>query len=253
VGIALAPAAWGARATTRAAGAAKPKPKKEAGAGDAGAGFILVVAALSLWFAVLLWPRVAIWRDEGTLYGSMLVDSPESPHVHAIIGGFRYKERDLERAAFHYRRAIQLAPEKAEELLLNLGAAEDEMGQRDSAFVHVRQLNALRPNYAPAWYALGNLYVRVDEPDSAILAYKESLRLMPALAQAENNMGAVHERMGRFEEALAAYRRSLQALPGYREATNNLRRLSAELGRPSGLDSLAGEAIAPRAAADAAR
>lgn len=252
VGIALAPAALAWRAAAPAAGKPKLKPKKEAAAGDAGGGILLVVAALSLWFAILLWPRVAIWRDEGTLFGSMLRDSPESPHVHAIVGGFRYRERDLERAAFHYRRAIALAPDRAGELLLNLGAAEDEMGQHDSAFVHVRRLNALRPEYAPAWYALGNLYVRVDKPDSAVMAYRESLRLMPGLAQAENNMGAVHERQGRFEEALAAYRRALQALPGYPEATNNIRRLSAELGRPSGLDSLAGTAVVPPAAAGAA-
>jgi Flp pilus assembly protein TadD len=63
---------------------------------------------------------------------------------------------------------------------------------------------------------------------------------MPDLAQAENNLGAVYEREGAFEAALAAYRRALAALPGYREATNNLTRLSAELGRPSGLDSLRG-------------
>ncbi len=251
VGIALAPAARSGRSAAPSTG--KAKPRKEPIAGDAGSGFILVVAALSLWFAILLWPRVAIWRDEGTLFGSMLRDSPESPHVHAIMGGFQYRARDLERAAYHYRRAIALAPDRAEELLLNLGAAEDEMGQSDSAFVHVRRLNALRPGYAPAWYALGNLYVRVDKSDSAVAAYREALRLMPNLAQAENNMGAVHERQGRFEEALAAYRRALLALPGYPDATNNLRRLSAELGRPSGLDSLAGRAGAPPATTGTAR
>jgi len=255
VGIALAPAALGRRTAAPAtpAGNVKAKAKRDASAGDAGGGLLLGVAALSLWFAILLWPRVAIWRDEGTLFGSMLRDSPESPHVHAIVGGLRYRERDLERAAYHYRRAIALAPDRAAELLLNLGAAEDEMGQHDSAFVHVRRLNALRPDYAHAWYALGNLYVRVDKPDSAILAYQDAIRLLPNLAQAENNMGAVHERQGRFEEALAAYRRALQALPGYPEATNNLRRLSAELGRPSGVDSLAGTAGTPPAATGAAR
>ncbi len=251
LGIALAPAARWRRSAASSAG--KAKPKKEPIAGDAGGGLILVVAALSLWFAILLWPRVAIWRDEGTLFGSMLRDSPESPHVHAIMGGFQYRARDLERAAYHYRRAIALAPDRAEELLLNLGAAEDEMGQSDSAFVHVRRLNALRPGYAPAWYALGNLYVRVDKSDSAIAAYRAALHLMPNLAQAENNMGAVHERQGRFEEALAAYRRALLSLPGYPDATNNLRRLSAELGRPSGLDSLAGRAGASPAATGTAR
>jgi hypothetical protein len=240
---ALIPAiAWGRGAGARPpSGPASPKgkrarpserPSEHREAGDAGTAFLLSGGAVALWLAVLLWPRVSVWKNEGTLFGSMLRDSPASPHVHAIVGGWYYKQRDLERSAYHYRQAIRNAPERTGELLLNLGAAEDELGLTDSSFVHIRQLVAIRPDYGPAWYALGNLFVRVDKPDSAIAAYTEALRFMPELAQAENNLGAVHERMGRFEEALAAYRRALVAVPGFREATNNLVRLSAEMGLP---------------------
>ncbi len=195
---------------------------------DAGPLFLAVAAAAAVWQLTVLLPRVAVWRDEGTLYSSMLRDSPESPHVHAILGGFYYRNRELERAAFHYRRAHQLYPESGE-LLLNLGAAEDEMGATDSAFVHIRELNALDPNYAPGWYALGNLYVRVDDPDSARIAYERSLALMPQFAQAENNLGAVLERLGRLDEAMSHYRRAAEILPGYADAANNIQRLSASM------------------------
>jgi len=249
VAVALLPGVSAAWAKTPAPRGGK-LPRGAAGAPargeDAGAGILLAGGAFAIWFAVLLWPRVSIWKDDGALFGSMLRDSPESPHVHAIVGGWYYKQRDLERSAHHYRRAIRYAPDRAGELLLNLGAAEDEMGQRDSAFVHIRTLNALRPGFAPGWYALGNLYVRIDEPDSAIAAYREALRFMPELAQAENNLGAVYERMGDLEAALAAYRRALAALPGYRDATNNLTRLSAEMGRPAGPDSLGSAPAAGR-------
>ena len=233
VAIALAPSLGSAAATTTAGGG-KRRKREEVGR-DAGTTLLLVGSAAAIWFAILLWPRVAIWKNEGLLYTSMLRDAPESPHVHAIAGTYYYRTRDLERTAYHYRRAIALAPDRTNEFLLNLAAAEDEMGQLDSAFVHIRLLNRLQPEYGHGWYALGNLFVRADRPDSAVAAYREALRWVPNLAQAENNMGAVYERMGRMEEALAAYRRALVALPGYQEATNNLRRLSAELGRPSGL------------------
>ncbi|HET9951687.1 MAG TPA: tetratricopeptide repeat protein [Candidatus Eisenbacteria bacterium] len=238
VAIALAPSLRGAAPPAPAGGGKRRKPAAPGrdGAGrDAGTALLLVGGAAAVWFAILLGPRVAIWKNEGLLYTSMLRDSPESPHVHAIAGSYYYRTRDLERTAYHYRRAIELAPDRTNEFLLNLAAAEDEMGQLDSAFVHIRLLNRLEPRYGHGWYALGNLYVRADQPDSAVAAYREALRWMPDLAQAENNLGAVYERMGRMDEALAAYRRALVALPGYKEATNNLRRLSAELGRPSGL------------------
>jgi len=231
VAIALAP---GLRGVETAGGGPK-RNRPAAGARDAGMTFGLVVAAAAIWYAVLLLPRVAIWKNEGVLYASMLRDSPESPHAHAIAAGYYYTTRDLEQAAYHYRRAIALAPDRTNEFLLNLGAAEDEMGQLDSAFVHIRLLNRLEPEFGHGWYALGNLFVRADQPDSAIAAYREALRLVPSLAQAENNLGAVYERQGRTDEALAAYRRALMALPGYPEAMHNLRRLSASLGRPSGL------------------
>ena len=211
--------AKGAGPGTRAAGTTIAEP-------DAGPLFLLLSAVAAIWLTTLLLPRVAIWRDEGTLFASMLRDSPDSPHVHGIVGGYDYRHRDLEGAAFHYRRAYELFP-KSGEMLLNLVAAEDEMGRIDSAFADARVLNARFPEYGAGWYALGNLYVRIDRPDSASLAYERAIRLMPDFAQAENNLGAVLERMGREEEALAHYERAQAILPGYAEAKRNWERLTA--------------------------
>ncbi|TMQ58341.1 MAG: tetratricopeptide repeat protein [Candidatus Eisenbacteria bacterium] len=180
-------------------------------------------------FLALLLPRVAIWKNDATLYSSMLRDSPNSPYVHAVLGGYYYQKRDLARAIEHHKRAFELKPEFTESLL-NLSAAEEESGQVDSAFAHARLLLRLRPGYAAAWYALGNLHVRADRPDSAVSAYRESLRLNPDFAQAENNLGVVLERLGRTEEAIAHYRRAGEILPGYADAANNLARLTG--GRP---------------------
>lgn len=231
--VAILPGAWAAPRRGAARGeeppAVAPPPASTAARppADARPVFLGGCAIAGLALLLLLLPRVQIWRDEGTLFGSMLRDSPQSPYVHAVLGGYYYQRRDLARAAYHHRRAFELQP-RFTESLLNLGAAQDEMGQPDSAFVSIRLLLHLRGDYAPAWYALGNLYVRVDRPDSARWAYEQALRLDPGLAQAENNLGAVLERMGRYEEALAHYRRAAAILPGYREASNNLDRLTEE-------------------------
>lgn len=197
-------------------------------AADASAGLLAGAAVIAAWFLVLLTPRVAIWRDEGTLYTAMLRDTPESAHVHGMVGGYYHRQGDLGRAAEHYRRAYELYPETGE-MLLNLVAVEDEAGRPDSAFAAARTLIAAFPRYAAAWYALGNLYVRVDRPDSARFAYEEALRLDPDLAQAENNLGAVLERMGRYDEALAHYRRAGEILPGFPESARNVSRLTAQI------------------------
>jgi len=158
----------------------------------------------------------------------MLRDTPDSPHVHGIVGSYYYRMRDLPRAVYHYRRAYALYPLSGD-ILLNLVAAEDESGQVDSALVHARELTQVHPEYGAGWYALGNINVRVDRPDSARVAYEHALRIMPGFAQAENNLGAVLERMGRFDEAIAHYRKALEILPGYPDASGNLARLTADL------------------------
>jgi len=172
----------------------------------------------------LLLPRVSIWKDDATLYASMLRDSPRSAYVHAVLGSYYYQRRDLPRAIEHHRQAFLLKPDFSESLL-NLSAAEDEAGQSDSALAHVKLLLTLRPRYDAAWYAMGNYQVRRGHPDSAVAAYEESIRLSPTFAPAENNLGVALERTGRTEEATAHYRRAIQIQPGYVDAENNLARL----------------------------
>lgn len=192
----------------------------------ASAGALLAAVAAPV-YLILLLPRVSIWKDDFTLYSSMLRDSPNSAYVHAVLGSYYYQARDLPRAIQHHRRAFELKPE-FNESLLNLSAAEDEAGQPDSALAHVRLLLRLRPGYAAAWYELGNIQVHAARPDSAAAAYGRALRVDPRFAAAENNLGVVLERMGRTEEAIAHYRRAEQIQPGYVDAANNLARLGVK-------------------------
>jgi len=187
-------------------------------------GYAVGGLAAALCLALLL-PRISIWKNDATLYASMLRDSPGSAYVHAVLGSYYYDRRDLPRAIEHHRQAFLLRPDFSESLL-NLSAAEDEAGQSDSALAHVKLLLSLRPRYDAAWYAMGNYQVRRGHPDSAVAAYRESIRLTPTFAQAENNLGVALERMGRIEEAIAHYRRAIQIRPGYVDAERNLARLA---------------------------
>jgi tetratricopeptide (TPR) repeat protein len=210
------------RATREGRGGAPSRAPEPA---DAGQALLLAGGALAIWYAALLQPRVAIWKDEGTLYASMLRDSPRSAEAHGMAGGYFHRQGDLRRAAEHYRRAYELYPETGE-MLLDLVAAEDEMGRADSARIHARLLVTRFPDFAAGWYALGNQYARGGENDSARAAYEEALRIAPRMMQAENNLGVVLERLGRTEDAIARYRRALDIDPEYDDARNNLSRLT---------------------------
>src|SRR6185295_11720190 len=71
------------------------------------AGYVLA-AVLAPLFLILLLPRITIWKDDLTLYRSMLRDSPNSAYVHAVLGSYYYQSGDLPHAIEHHRRAFQL-------------------------------------------------------------------------------------------------------------------------------------------------
>jgi tetratricopeptide (TPR) repeat protein len=195
---------------------------------DARPGFLVASGVTAIALLVLLVPRIALWRSDGTLFLSMVRDSPESSDVHAIIASYFYNAGDVARAVYHYRRALKLHPQ-SHKLYLGLGSAEDESGQTDSAFAHIRLLNQLEPAYAPGFFGLGNLHARAGRYDSAAAAYRAALAVMPRFPPAENNLGAVLEREGRPDEALVHYRLALAIDPRYKDARDNYRRLSAEI------------------------
>jgi tetratricopeptide (TPR) repeat protein len=201
---------------------------RERDATDAGPGLLIASGVAALALFVLLVPRIALWRSDGTLFLSMVRDSPESSDVHAIIASYYYNAGDVARAVYHYRRALHLHPQ-SHKLYLGLGTAEGESGQTDSAFAHIRLLNQLEPRYAPGFFGLGNLHALSGRNDSAAAAYRAALAVMPRFPPAENNLGAVLEREGRLDEALLHYRLAVAIDPRYKDARDNYRRLSSEI------------------------
>jgi protein O-mannosyl-transferase len=206
----------------RRAGHLRPEP----GSGDASAGLLAGCALAAALLLLLLPARVAVWKDDGALYASMVRDAPRSAYAHAVLAGYLRDRADYAGAAARYREALALEPSFPEPLL-DLADTEMRLGQIDSAAVHLRLLTRLRPANAGAWYTLGNLFVGLDRPDSALRAYGTALKLNPDLAEAENNLGAVLERMGRVREAVVHFRRALTIAPENAEAARNLARLGA--------------------------
>src|SRR5262249_38273915 len=148
--VALLP---GVRARAAAGIARAPKPRETNR--EASPFLLAAVVAVAGRGAALLLPRGGVRRGEGPPFPPPPGEQPNSPHVHGILGGYYYRTRDLEQAAYHYRRAYELYPLSGE-MLLNLVAAEDEMGRADSAFADAHLLNRRFPTYGPGWYALGN-------------------------------------------------------------------------------------------------
>ncbi|NDY41441.1 tetratricopeptide repeat protein [Dissulfurirhabdus thermomarina] len=108
-----------------------------------------------------------------------------------------------------------------EELLARASRAQAE-GRLAAAAELFRRALDRRPDFAPAWNALGVVFLGLDRPAEAAAAFGAALRLDPDHPQAAYNLARLDQVGGRPEAAAARYEALLRRHPGYGAAWHNL-------------------------------
>ena len=94
-----------------------------------------------------------------------------------------------------------------------------------------RQALAINPNFALAYYNLGNALQALRQFDDAVVSYHRSLTINPEYAKAHNNLGTALQDLGQLDEAAASFRRALAVKPEFVEAHSNLGNVLRDLGQ----------------------
>jgi tetratricopeptide (TPR) repeat protein len=130
----------------------------------AAAGFVLVLVV----FGALTVRRNRDWHDEDALYSADVRTSPNSARAHFSMGVVLALDRKDDRAAIvEYERAL-----------------------------------AIYPDYADAWFNLGNSLRRAGaSPGAVIDAYRHTIRLAPRHVAALVNLLRFLAEQGRLDEA----------------------------------------------------
>src|SRR5262249_44901674 len=71
------------------------------------------------------------------------------------------------------------------------------------------------PKRAEAYYNLGLIYRRQNQPELAVQAYREALHLNPKMADTHYNLGNLLLELGRFSQAVAHYQQALEIVPEF--------------------------------------
>jgi tetratricopeptide (TPR) repeat protein/SAM-dependent methyltransferase len=143
------------------------------------------------------------------------------PECHYHIGLAFALLGDMDAAAVHNRRAIELAPDYAD-AHLNLGNVLKAQGKPDESAACYERVLALRPQSAEARYNLANVLGDQGRLDAAIAQYREALVLRQDYADAHNNLGTALAAKGELSEAVAHYQRALMLAPGLLDGYANL-------------------------------
>ncbi|MCX7383633.1 MAG: tetratricopeptide repeat-containing glycosyltransferase family protein [Alphaproteobacteria bacterium] len=125
----------------------------------------------------------------------------EAAAGHNARGNALFAEGRHADAAAEYRRALALAPERAQ-LHFNLGNALESAGDPAAALASFRQAIELAPGLVAAHSHLGNLLRRLDRPGEALEAYRRALYLAPFERAIRYNIGTALLDLGRAAEAL---------------------------------------------------
>ncbi|MGD0897892.1 MAG: tetratricopeptide repeat protein [Thermoguttaceae bacterium] len=104
----------------------------------------------------------------------------------------------------------------------NLGSLRLQQGRFKEALDVQKRGVDLRPDIAPHWCNLADIYRNLKDFDHAASALEQALRLDPDSAQAYFGMGQVREAQGRSDEAVACFERALRARPSDANPQNAL-------------------------------
>jgi tetratricopeptide (TPR) repeat protein len=167
--------------------------------------------------AVLTWRQARAYRDEATLYRTILKLNPAAWLAHSNLGILLAAAGRLPEAIAEYQEALRLSPENAQ-AHNNLGNAFNQTGQTAEAIGQYRQALRLEPRFAEAHNGLGSVLARDGHLREASAEYEEAIRSKPALAAPHINLGNIRFQEHRDDAAIALYREGLRLNPGSAEA-----------------------------------
>jgi predicted O-linked N-acetylglucosamine transferase (SPINDLY family)/ADP-heptose:LPS heptosyltransferase len=161
-------------------------------------------------------------------------------HLLAIIA---LRAGDAEAAAEHVKRAVALAPQRAD-CRHTLGFILGTLRRKAEAEAAFRQAIALDPSFVEAHYQLGNVLRQAQRSAEAETSYRAVLALRPDHYQAHNNLGAAIGELGRFEESIEHFHHAIALKADYAEAYANFGQALRALHRAEEAEAACRRAIA---------
>ncbi len=141
-----------------------------------------------------------------------------------------YQHGYLDEADASFKQVIAAKPDDPE-AYYNLGTLSLRRNNPVEAQEYLEQTVKLRPNYPEAWNNLGMLAAQQGQSEEAIRNFQQSVSLRPKYAIALLNLGNVYRRLGNFDKAEDTLSRALELQPDDPETVYSLGMLCAQQGQ----------------------
>jgi tetratricopeptide (TPR) repeat protein len=148
-----------------------------------------------------------------------LARRPDHVPTLVIAGRAARASDDVAGAAIFFRRAMALAPDRADAAFLTCVTLL-ELGDPEARTLLPRLIDRF-PDDAEGWRLLGAALQHADQPEAALVAFTRAMHAMPSVAL-HLRRGMLLETLGRLAEAVDAYRAAAEHAADSSEAALKL-------------------------------
>ena len=164
--------------------------------------------------------RKGTYSDAAEMFGSYVIEHPDNPAGHYMLGLSAWKSGDHKRAVEALQRAVELDSTSGK-AQINLARVLIEQGRNEEAVPHVQKSIELKPESPEGYRVLGNVQTNLGRIDDAIEAYRQALIRNDQDSWTMNNYGLLLIGLGRYEEALQPLARAVELKPNSAKFQNN--------------------------------
>jgi tetratricopeptide (TPR) repeat protein len=171
--------------------------------------------------ATLTNAQIHRWTDSVTLLEHALAVTPPKAAIENHLGLALYRGGQLDEAAAHFEKALQLATDDHISLYY-MGVCRFYQGRVPEAIEYARAAIRLQPDAAKAHDLLGMALAMQNQNEPALDEARRAAELAPEDADIRNDLGLALARLGKIPEAIDELREALQLNPNNAAAHANL-------------------------------
>lgn len=165
--------------------------------------------------------QAAHWKNSITLFENAIKVTENNWLAHNNLGIALFSEGKLDKAIYHYKKALNIRPDTVC-AIKNLGVAMFDKGNLKVAFQYFNKAIVINPEDFDAYYRIGRIMERQGKFDEAIRYFSEVIRINPDYAQAYNEIGIILAQKGKLQKSNEFFLKAIQIEPDCKEARDNL-------------------------------
>ena len=162
--------------------------------------------------ATLTNAQIQRWSDSFTLFKHTLTVAGPSVAAEDALGLAMHNNGQLDEAAAHFEKALQMQPDDYL-ALLNMGVIRFYQGRVPEAIEYAQAAIRSDADAAKAHNLLGMALAKQNRNDAALDEMRRAVKLAPKNAEIRNNLGLALAQLGRIPEAIDEFHEAVRLDP----------------------------------------